>query len=76
MIELARMGVVPFCPKCGGAALFAGRPRDYSGVDTLVPTQCASIECGWSGVSRRTVPQPKIVLSVTDPRAPEAEPPQ
>jgi predicted RNA-binding Zn-ribbon protein involved in translation (DUF1610 family) len=71
-IELARMGVAPFCPKCGSGAIFM-RPQyqDRHGVDTLVPTKCS--QCDWEGVSRRTVPQPRVMLDTRLSAVPQAE---
>lgn len=58
---LARMGVIPFCPKCGEAAMFIERRQaDKTDVDKLVPVMCSV--CSWEGVSRVTVPQPKIAV--------------
>lgn len=61
MIELARMLVHPHCPMCGEMVLFEGREREGS-LDELVPVFCQNPRCRWEGVSRRTVPQPKIVI--------------
>lgn len=71
-IELARMGVAPFCGRCGNPAMFMRRPES---IDDLIPVECGSYNCGWKGVSRYTVQQPQIIndglelFSVKDPDA-------
>jgi predicted RNA-binding Zn-ribbon protein involved in translation (DUF1610 family) len=64
MIELARMLVHPYCPRCGEAAMFMRNPCS---VDDLVDVECASSRCGWKGLSRLTVPQPKVIIQTFDP---------
>lgn len=69
MIDLAYMGVVPFCPKCGLHAMFV---TIRAAVDGLVPVKCVNSSCNWEGVSRISVPQPKVCLQFND-LDPEAE---
>ncbi len=54
-VELARMGVAPFCAQCGQGAIFMERPK---AIDAPVPVRCGT--CGWSGWSRVTIPQPEL----------------
>ena len=61
-MNLARMKVTPICPRCGCEVAWARRP-DFKNPDELVPVRCEP-RCGWEGVTRVTVEQPKITIEV------------
>jgi len=54
--EFARMAVSPLCPRCGRMAFFMAAVVDHlAEVDAIMEVKC---DCGWAGVSRRTIEQP------------------